>query len=119
MLILALGSGKVWHDIRSSSPAPSLNNSPTARQNLIPASPRVRHPVEPAVEGRDVENVEVSATEGAVCRAAGGGQEVLLQHRAIRDEDRDAGSRSAPLPTTGGDDVAAGVPAHAVDSPRL
>src|SRR5215212_3352984 len=106
MLILALGPGKGWRDIRSSGPAPSLNNSPPARHNLLPASSSVRHPVEPAVEGRDVEDVEVGAAEGAIRRAAGAGQEVLLQHRAIGGEDRDAWARSAPLPATGGDDVA-------------
>ena len=34
MLILALDPGKVWRDIRSSGPAPSLNDSRVARQSL-------------------------------------------------------------------------------------
>ena len=74
MLILALDPGKVWRDIRSSGPAPSLNDSRAARQSLagprdirldrrwlqVPAASRVRDPVEAAVEGGDVEHVQVA-----------------------------------------------------------
>src|SRR5215207_3089702 len=133
MLFLALNPGNVWRDIGSSGPAPPLNDSRTARQSLagprdiwpdrrrfqIPAPSRVRHPVEPAVEGGDVEAVEVRAAERAVRWATCGGKQVLLQHRAIGGKDRDAWTRPASLPTTGGDDVAVRVPAHAVDSARL
>ncbi|MCC2629483.1 MAG: hypothetical protein K0S14_3133 [Thermomicrobiales bacterium] len=92
---------------------------PDRRRFQIPAPSRVRHPVEPAVEGGDVEAVEVRAAERAVRWATCGGKQVLLQHRAIGGKDRDAWTRPASLPTTGGDDFAVRVPAHAVDSARL
>jgi hypothetical protein len=44
---------------------------------------------------------------------------VLLQYRAIGGKDGDARTRPTPLPTTGGNDGAVRVPAHAVDTARL
>ena len=47
-----------------------------------------------------------------------GGKQVLLQHRAIGGKDRDAWTRPASLPTTGGDDVAVRVLVHMPSIPR-
>src|SRR3954454_10907983 len=131
--IPSLDPGKVWRDTGSSGPAPSLTDNRVARQSLadladiwpdrgwfqVPAASRVRHPIEPAVEGGDVEDVEVRAAEDAVRRTASAGKQVLLQHRAIGGKDRDARTRPTPLPTTGGHDVAVRGPAHAVYTARL
>src|SRR4051794_21724195 len=133
MVILALDPGDVRRDIRSSGSAPSLNDSRVAHLSLacrsdirrdrwrfeISAASCVRHPVEPAVEAGDVEDVEVRAAEDAVRRTASAGKQVLLQHRAIGGKDRDPRTRPTSLPTTGGHDVAVRGPAHAVDTARL
>src|SRR5215216_3958989 len=127
--ILAFDPGNVRRDIRSSDPAPSLNDNRVARQSLadlrdiwpdrgwfqVPAVSRVRHSIEPSVEGGDVENIEVRTAEDAVRRTASAGKQVLLQHRAVGGKDRDARTRPTPLPTTGGHDVTVRGPAHAVD----
>lgn len=51
-------------------------------------------PVEPAIEGGDVEDVEGWAAEGAVGRTARG-ERVFFQECAVRGEDGDAGARAA------------------------
>lgn len=71
--------------------------------------------IEPASAEGDVEIRQIRAAERAVCGVVFGAR-MTLDHGTIRSEDCNAGAGSTLLPAGSGEDVAAGVHAHAIDT---